>query len=111
MLTRKIAPALAAGCTIVLKPAAATPMCAIEMFKILHDAGIPKGVANLVTATDPAPTGEEFLSNRRTRKLTFTGSTEVGSMFARGAAATMQHVALAHGGPAPFTMSDAAPPG
>src|SRR3546814_12021552 len=101
MLTRKIAPALAAGCTIVLKPAEATPMCAIEMFKILHDAGIPKGVANLVTANDPAPIGEEFLSNRRIRKLTFTGSTEVGKMFARGASDPMKRRPLGRGGPAP----------
>jgi succinate-semialdehyde dehydrogenase/glutarate-semialdehyde dehydrogenase len=55
MITRKVAPALAAGCTIVLKPAEDTPLCAIEIFKILHDAGIPKGVANLVTALDPEP--------------------------------------------------------
>ena len=55
MVTRKVAPALAAGCTIVLKPAEATPLCAVEVFKILHEAGIPAGVANLVTALNPAP--------------------------------------------------------
>src|SRR3546814_16065978 len=76
------------------------------MFKILHDAGIPKGVANLVTANDPAPIGEEFLSNRRIRKLTFTGSTEVGKMFARGAADPMKRVSLELGGPAPFLVFD-----
>jgi len=110
MLTRKIAPALAAGCTIVLKPAEATPMCAIEMFKVLHDAGIPKGVVNLVTANDPAPIGEEFLSNRKIRKLTFTGSTEVGKMFARGAADQMKRVSLELGGHAPFLVFDDADP-
>src|SRR5690606_24719371 len=110
MLTRKIAPALAAGCTIVLKPAEATPLCAIEMFKILHEAGIPKGVVNLVTANDPAPIGQEFLSNRKIRKLTFTGSTEVGKMFARGAADQMKRVSLELGGHAPFLVFDDADP-
>ena len=65
MLTRKIAPALAAGCTVVLKPAEATPLCAIAVFEILHEAGIPPGVANLVTALNPAPIGEEFCSNAK----------------------------------------------
>lgn len=59
MITRKVAPALAAGCTIVLKPAEATPLCAIEIFKVLEEAGVPAGVANLVTALDPAPIGDE----------------------------------------------------
>jgi succinate-semialdehyde dehydrogenase/glutarate-semialdehyde dehydrogenase len=75
MLTRKIAPALAAGCTVVLKPAEATPLCAIAVFEILHEAG---GVVNLVTAADPAPIGLEFCTNPLVRKLTFTGSTAVG---------------------------------
>ena len=60
MVTRKVAPALAAGCTIVLKPAEATPLCAIAVFDILHEAGLPAGVANLVTTLDPAPVGKEF---------------------------------------------------
>ena len=110
MLTRKIAPALAAGCTIVLKPAEATPICAIEMFKVLHDAGIPKGVVNLVTAQDPKPIGEEFVSNPLVRKLTFTGSTEVGKLLARGAAEQMKRISLELGGHAPFLVFEDADP-
>ena len=110
MLTRKIAPALAAGCTIVLKPAEATPICAIEMFKVLHDAGIPKGVVNLVTAQDPKPIGDEFVSNPLVRKLTFTGSTEVGKLLARGAAEQMKRISLELGGHAPFLVFEDADP-
>lgn len=110
MLTRKIAPAIAAGCTIVLKPAEATPTCAVEMFKVLHDAGIPKGVVNLVTAKDPEPIGDEFLTNPKVRKLTFTGSTEVGTMLAAGAARQMKRVSLELGGHAPFLVFDDADP-
>jgi succinate-semialdehyde dehydrogenase/glutarate-semialdehyde dehydrogenase len=110
MITRKVAPALAAGCTIVLKPAEATPLSAVEIFKVLADAGIPAGVANLVTALDPAPIGEEFLVNPAVRKLTFTGSTEVGKMLAQGAAAQMKRISLELGGHAPFLVfADANP--
>ena len=86
MITRKVAPALAAGCTIVLKPAEATPLCAIEIFKLLEKAGLPKGVANLVTALDPAPVGQVFTTDKRVAKLTFTGSTKIGKLLAREAA-------------------------
>jgi succinate-semialdehyde dehydrogenase/glutarate-semialdehyde dehydrogenase len=110
MITRKVGPALAAGCTIVLKPAEATPLCAVEMFKIFHDAGIPKGVVNLVTGLDPAPIGEVLLTDRRIRKLTFTGSTEVGKMIAARAAAQMKRVSLELGGHAPFLVFDDADP-
>jgi len=110
MITRKVAPALAAGCTIVLKPAEATPLCAIEIFRVLEEAGVPVGVANLVTANDPAPIGDEFLANPLVRKLTFTGSTEVGKMLARGAAEHMKRVSLELGGHAPFlVLKDADP--
>ncbi len=106
MITRKVAPALAAGCTIVLKPAEATPLCAIEIFKIFQKAGIPGGVVNLVTARDPAPIGEEFLTNPLIRKLTFTGSTAVGKLLARGAAEQMKRISLELGGHAPFIVFD-----
>jgi len=106
MITRKVAPALAAGCTIVLKPAEATPLCAVEIFKILQEAGIPDGVVNLVTARDPAPVGEEFLTNPLVRKLTFTGSTAVGKFLARGAAEQMKRISLELGGHAPFIVFD-----
>ncbi len=110
MITRKVAPALAAGCTIVLKPAEATPLCAIEMFKILEKAGLPPGVANLVTALDPAPVGEAFMTDERVRKLTFTGSTTVGKHLARGAALQMKRVSLELGGHAPFIVCQDADP-
>lgn len=110
MLTRKISPALAAGCTIVLKPAEATPLCAIEMFKIFEEAGLPAGVLNLVTAENPAPIGEEFVSNPKIAKLTFTGSTNVGKMLAQGAAANMKRVSMELGGHAPFIVFDDADP-
>lgn len=106
MITRKVAPSLAAGCTIVLKPAEATPLCAIEIFKIFQEVGIPAGVVNLVTARDPAPIGEEFLTNPQVRKLTFTGSTAVGKLLARGAAEQMKRISLELGGHAPFIVFD-----
>lgn len=110
MITRKVAPALAAGCTIVLKPAEATPLCAIEIFKVLEEAGVPAGVANLVTALDPAPIGDEFVGNDKVRKITFTGSTGTGKMLARGAAEQMKRVSLELGGHAPFlVLKDADP--
>ncbi|MBU0985902.1 MAG: aldehyde dehydrogenase family protein, partial [Proteobacteria bacterium] len=104
MVTRKVAPALAAGCTIVLKPAEATPLCAIAVFKILHEAGIPAGVANLVTASNPAPVGKAFINHPQVRKITFTGSTEVGKILAKGAAEQIKRVSLELGGHAPFIV-------
>ena len=110
MITRKVGPALAAGCTVVLKPAEATPLCAIETFKVLEEAGVPKGVINLVTAENPAPVGEEFVTNPKVAKLTFTGSTVVGKMLAGKAAANMKRVSCELGGHAPFMVfSDANP--
>jgi succinate-semialdehyde dehydrogenase/glutarate-semialdehyde dehydrogenase len=110
MVTRKVAPALAAGCTIVLKPAEATPLCAVEVFKILHEAGIPAGVANLVTALNPAPVGEVFVQNPLVRKLTFTGSTEVGKILAKGAARQVKRISLELGGHAPFIVFEDSDP-
>ncbi len=110
MITRKVAPALASGCTIVLKPAEATPNCAIEVFKIFEKAGIPDGVVNLVTACDPVPVGDVFLKDPRIRKLTFTGSTEVGKMLAREAASQMKRISLELGGHAPFIVCREADP-
>jgi succinate-semialdehyde dehydrogenase / glutarate-semialdehyde dehydrogenase len=110
MITRKVAPALAAGCTIVLKPAEATPLCAKAVFEIFEAAGIPEGVVNLVTAQAPGPIGEAFLKDPRVRKLTFTGSTGVGKMLAREAAAQMKRVSLELGGHAPFIVCRDADP-
>ncbi|MFN0090823.1 MAG: NAD-dependent succinate-semialdehyde dehydrogenase [Acidimicrobiales bacterium] len=110
MLTRKIGPALAAGCTVVLKPAEQTPLCAIEVFKILDEIGLPPGVVNLVTAADPAPVGAELLTNPAVRKLTFTGSTEVGKALMAQASGTMKRVSMELGGHAPFIVYDDADP-
>ena len=110
MVTRKIAPALAAGCTIVLKPAEATPLCAIEIFKILEEAGVPQGVVNLVTGLNPKPIGKEFATNPMVKKITFTGSTETGKLLLRNASDQMKRVSLELGGHAPFlVLMDAAP--
>lgn len=110
MITRKVAPALAAGCTIVLKPAEATPLCAIAVFQILHQAGVPAGVANLVTARNPVPIGQEFCTNPKVKKLTFTGSTKVGKKLAQDAAAQLKRVSMELGGHAPFIVFDDADP-
>jgi len=110
MITRKVGPALAAGCTVVLKPAEATPLCAIEMFKIFEEAGVPKGVVNLVTAADPKPIGAELTSHPAVRKLTFTGSTAVGKMLAAEAAGRMKRVSMELGGHAPFIVCQDADP-
>jgi succinate-semialdehyde dehydrogenase / glutarate-semialdehyde dehydrogenase len=110
MITRKVAPAIAAGCAIVLKPAEATPLCAMEIFKVFHEARIPAGVVNLVTALDPTPIGEEFVANPGVRKLTFTGSTVVGKLLAKGAAEQMKRVSLELGGHAPFIVFEDANP-
>jgi succinate-semialdehyde dehydrogenase / glutarate-semialdehyde dehydrogenase len=110
MITRKLAPALAAGCTIVLKPAEQTPLCAVAVFEILADAGLPAGVANLVTTSRPAAVGDRLLDSPVVRKLTFTGSTEVGKMLAARAAATMKRVSLELGGHAPLIVFEDADP-
>jgi len=110
MLTRKLGPALAAGCTAVLKPAEATPLCAVAVFEILHDAGLPPGVANLVTVRDPKPVGEIFCTHPAIRKLTFTGSTAVGKHLAQAAAPQLKRVSMELGGHAPFIVFDDADP-
>ncbi len=110
MITRKVAPALAAGCTIIVKPAEDTPLCAIEMMKVFEEAGIPPGVVNLVTGKNPVPIGNTFINDERIRKLTFTGSTEVGKMLAQGAAGQMKRISLELGGHAPFIVCKDADP-
>ena len=110
MLTRKLAPALAAGCTVVLKPAEATPLCAIAVFRLLAEAGVPPGVINLVTTSSPAPVGKVFCEHPLVRKLTFTGSTVVGKMLARDAAPQLKRVSMELGGHAPFIVFEDADP-
>ena len=110
MITRKVAPALAAGCTVVLKPAEATPLCAVEMFKIFEKAQIPAGVVNLVTALNPAPIGETFITHPLVSKITFTGSTDVGKLLSQNAAKQIKRVSLELGGHAPFIVFEDADP-
>lgn len=100
MITRKVGPALAVGCTVVIKPASQTPLTAIKLVKLAHEAGIPKGVINVVTG-DSKAIGETWLADMRVRKLTFTGSTEVGKQLMKGAADTVKKISLELGGHAP----------
>ncbi len=103
MLGRKLAPALAAGCTAVCKPAPATPLTACAVFACLHDAGLPAGVANLVSG--PAePIGDALLADPRVAKISFTGSVTVGRMLMRRAADSLKRVSLELGGHAPFLV-------
>src|SRR5436309_1911175 len=106
---RKIAPALAAGCTIVCKPASQTPLSLVQVFECMIEAGLPPGVANLVMG--PAQElGDEFLENPTVRKISFTGSTEVGKQLMRAAADQVKRLSLAPGGHAPsIVLPDADP--
>ncbi|GAA0487806.1 NADP-dependent succinate-semialdehyde dehydrogenase [Salinibacillus aidingensis] len=105
MITRKIGPALAAGCTVILKPAPETPLSAIEIIKIMEKAGMPKGVVNLVTG-NAEEIGQEFLSNKDVRMITFTGSTAVGKYLMRESAEHVKKVSLELGGHAPIIVFD-----
>lgn len=110
MITRKAAPALAAGCTMVVKPAEATPLCAKAVFEIFDKAGVPPGVVNLITAQDPGPVGAALLESPDVKKLTFTGSTEVGKILAREAGFRLKRISLELGGHAPFVVCRDADP-
>lgn len=103
MLTRKLAPALAAGCTAVLKPASHTPGCAIKLFECIEKAGFPKGVANLIIGKSSS-IGEEFTSNPLIKKITFTGSTAVGKKLMEAASKQVKRVSMELGGHAPFIV-------
>ena len=105
-ITRPLAAALAAGCTAVVKPAEQTPLSAIAIFELFEEAGLPAGVANLVTAIDPAPIGREMLENPLVRKISFTGSTEIGRTLMRGAADQIKRITLELGGHAPLIVFD-----
>ncbi|WP_199457898.1 MULTISPECIES: NAD-dependent succinate-semialdehyde dehydrogenase [unclassified Marinobacter] len=110
MITRKLAPALAAGCTVILKPAESTPLCAKAMMEIFEEAGFPPGVINLITVRNPARVGEAFCTDPRIRKLTFTGSTPVGKKLNGLAAANMKRVSMELGGHAPAIVFPDADP-
>lgn len=106
MVTRKVGPALAAGCTVVLKPAEQTPLTAMALMHIFTEAGLPRGVINLVTTNDPAAVGDAWLADERVRKITFTGSTEVGKHLMRKAADQVKRISLELGGHAPVIIFD-----
>ena len=105
MITRKAGPALAAGCTMVLKPATATPYSALALAELAERAGVPKGVFSVVTGSATA-IGGELTANPTVRKLTFTGSTEIGKVLMQQCAATVKKVSLELGGNAPFIVFD-----
>ncbi len=105
MVTRKISPAIAAGCPVILKPAEQTPFCAVEIIKLAHKAGIPKGVISLL-AGPPEIIGDTLLEDSRVRKITFTGSTDVGKMLMKKSADTVKHISLELGGHAPYIVFD-----
>jgi len=104
MITRKVAPALVAGCTVVLKPASQTPFSAIALAKLAEDAGVPKGVFNVITGKDSAGIGKELATNDLVRKLSFTGSTEVGKTLIEQSASNIKKVSMELGGNAPFLV-------
>lgn len=104
MITRKVGPALAAGCTVVVKPAEQTPLTALKLAELAEKAGIPKGVINVITG-DPKEIGEVWLQDPKVRKLTFTGSTGVGKLLMRGSADTVKKVSLELGGHAPVIIT------
>ena len=106
MITRKVAPALAAGCTSVVKPAEATPLSALALAELAVRAGIPPGVLNVVTTARPALVGETLTASPLVRKLSFTGSTAVGKRLMAQCAGTVKRLSLELGGNAPFIVFD-----
>jgi succinate-semialdehyde dehydrogenase/glutarate-semialdehyde dehydrogenase len=106
MITRKCAPALAAGCPVVIKPAAETPLSALAIAELAEQAGIPKGIINVVVGTNSSEIGQALTSSPIVRKLSFTGSTAVGKILTRDCANTMKKVSMELGGNAPFIVFD-----
>lgn len=105
MITRKVGPALAAGCTVVIKPASQTPLTAFKLVELAEKAGIPKGVINIITGSS-SQIGKAWNDDSRVRKLTFTGSTDIGKLLMKDAADTMKKISLELGGHAPFIVMD-----
>jgi len=106
MMTRKLGPAMAAGCTSVVKPASATPLTAALVLRAIEDAGAPAGVVNLVTSRSSGMVAETIFSDRRVRKVSFTGSTEVGKELIRLSAGQVKRLSLELGGHAPYLIFD-----
>ncbi|WP_367388970.1 NAD-dependent succinate-semialdehyde dehydrogenase [Lewinella sp. LCG006] len=106
MITRKVAPALAAGCTVVIKPAEDTPLSALALAVLAEEAGFPKGVFNVITTEDAATVGETLTKSEIVRKISFTGSTKVGKILMKQSASTIKKLSLELGGNAPFIVFD-----
>lgn len=106
MIARKLGPALAVGCAFVAKPAGETPLSALAMAKLAEDAGLPKGLLSVITSRSSAAIGQEFCSNDKVRKITFTGSTEVGRILMRQSADQIKKTSMELGGNAPFIVFD-----
>jgi succinate-semialdehyde dehydrogenase/glutarate-semialdehyde dehydrogenase len=109
MMTRKLGPAMAAGCTSIVKPASATPLTAALILRAIEDAGAPPGVVNLITSRSSGMVAETLFSDRRVRKVSFTGSTEVGKELIRLSAGQVKRLSLELGGHAPYIIFDDAP--
>ena len=106
MITRKCAPALAAGCPVVVKPSELTPLCALALAELAEQAGVPAGIFNVITTTKSAEVGGELTSSGIVRKLSFTGSTAVGKLLMKQCADTVKKLSLELGGNAPFIVFD-----
>ena len=106
MITRKVAPGIAAGCACVLKPAEQTPLSALALAVLAHEAGIPAGILNIVTGMDAPAIGQALCDDSRIRKMTFTGSTDVGRILMRQCANTVKKMSLELGGNAPLIVFD-----
>jgi succinate-semialdehyde dehydrogenase/glutarate-semialdehyde dehydrogenase len=106
MATRKIAPAIAAGCTCIIKPASLTPLTTLYFAKLLHEVGLPKGVLNVITTSSSAELSAQIIADPRLRKLSFTGSTAVGRELLRQAAPGILRTSMELGGNAPFLVFD-----
>ena len=104
MITRKVAPALAAGCTVVIKPPKLTPFSALALAALAEEAGIPKGVINIVAGSSASAIGNELCNNSIVKKLSFTGSTPVGKILLKQCADTVKKVSMELGGNAPFIV-------
>ena len=106
MIARKVGPALAVGCAFVAKPAAETPLSALAMAKLAEEAGLPKGLLSVITSKQSSVIGKEFCDNEKVRKLTFTGSTEVGRILMEQSARQVMKTSMELGGNAPFIVFD-----
>jgi succinate-semialdehyde dehydrogenase / glutarate-semialdehyde dehydrogenase len=106
MITRKVSPALAAGCTVIIKPPSETPLTGLALVALAEKAGFAPGVINIVTSSDSSETGKEFCENKKVRKISFTGSTQVGKILMEQCAPGLKKLSLELGGNAPFIVFD-----